>query len=216
MFFEDFCIGPDGSEDIESARKKYSDKVSFTYFENINDKIVELLIQRKIVARCSGKMEFGARALGNRSILAAPDDVRIINKINAAIKKRDFWMPFAPAVLEDKLESVATVPKTLQNCMSPYMMFTFDVKPEMADKIIAGVHQADKTARAQTVNPRIYPEFYDIISRFYATTGIPAVLNTSFNLHGFPIVLGASDAVDVYLNSELDYLIVGNWLISRK
>lgn len=216
IFFEDFCLGPSGSEDIEEARKKYADKVSFTYFENINDKIVELLIQRKIVARCSGKMEFGARALGNRSILAAPDDVRIINKINAAIKKRDFWMPFAPAVLEDKLESVATVPKTLQNCMSPYMMFTFDVKPEMADKIIAGVHQADKTARAQTVNPRIYPEFYDIISRFYAATGIPAVLNTSFNLHGFPIVLGACDAVDVYLNSELDYLIVGNWLITRK
>jgi carbamoyltransferase len=86
----------------------------------------------------------------------------------------------------------------------------------MADKIIAGVHQADKTARAQTVNPKIYPEFYDIISKFYQKTGIPVVLNTSFNLHGFPIVLGACDSVDVFLNSELDVLAAGKWLITRK
>ena len=177
---------------------------------------MELLIAGKIIARCTGRMEFGARALGNRSILASPDDVKIINKINAAIKKRDFWMPFAPAALEDKLELAVDIPESIKTCHSPYMMFTFNVKPEMADKIIAGVHQADKTARAQTVNPKIYPEFYNIISKFYQKTGIPAVLNTSFNLHGFPIVLGACDSIDVYLNSELDVLVVGNWIITRK
>ena len=214
--FSDFCLGPEGSFDIDEAKKKYADKVSFKHFENINEKIVELLIAGKIIARCTGKMEFGARALGNRSILASPDDVKIINKINAAIKKRDFWMPFAPAALEDKLELAVDLPESIKTCYSPYMMFTFNVKPEMADKIIAGVHQADKTARAQTVNPKIYPEFYDIISKFYQKTGIPAVLNTSFNLHGFPIVLGACDSIDVYLNSELDVLVVGNWIITRK
>lgn len=214
--FGDFCLGPEGSFDIEEAKKKYADKVNFKHFEDINGKIVELLIGGKIIARCAGKMEFGARALGNRSILASPDDVKIINKINAAIKKRDFWMPFAPAALEDKLELAVDVPESIKKCYSPYMMFTFNVKPEMADKIIAGVHQADKTARAQTVNPKIYPEFYDIISRFYEKTGIPAVLNTSFNLHGFPIVLGACDSIDVYLNSELDVLVVGNWMITKK
>ncbi len=214
--FGDFCLGPEGSSDIDEAKKKYADKVNFKHFENINEKIVELLIAGKIIARCTGKMEFGARALGNRSILASPDDVKIINKINAAIKKRDFWMPFAPAALEDKLELAVDLPESIKTCYSPYMMFTFNVKPEMADKIIAGVHQADKTARAQTVNPKIYPEFYDIISKFYQKTGIPAVLNTSFNLHGFPIVLGACDSIDVYLNSELDVLVVGNWIITRK
>ncbi|HPO90022.1 MAG TPA: carbamoyltransferase C-terminal domain-containing protein [Victivallales bacterium] len=214
--FEDFCLGIDATYDIEEAKQKYSDKVNFEYIQNINDKLVELLLQRKIVARASGCMEFGAGALGNRSILASPDDIRIINKINAAIKKRDFWMPFAPAVLEDKLEAVVEVPESLRKVYSPYMMFTFNVKPQMQDKIIAGVHQADKTARAQTVNSRIYPEFYDIISKFEEQSGIPAVLNTSFNLHGYPIVLAACDAIDVYLNSEIDVLIVGNYLITKK
>ncbi len=214
--FEGCCIGTEATFDIEEAREKYKDKVHFEKIININEKVVELLTSRKIVARCSGKMEFGARALGNRSILASPDDMRIINKINAAIKKRDFWMPFAPASLEDKLDLVIDVPKSLRESYSPYMMFTFNVKPAMYDKIVAGIHQADKTARAQTVNPKIYPEFYDIISKFYQKTGIPTVLNTSFNLHGYPIVLGACDAIDVYLNSELDVLVVGDYLITRK
>lgn len=214
--FGDFCLGTDALFDIDEAMKKYSDKVNFEKVGNINEKIVDLLIERKIVARCSGHMEFGARALGNRSILASPDDLRIINKINAAIKKRDFWMPFAPAIMEDKLESIVEVPKSLKGTYSPYMMFTFLIKPDMFEKIVAGTHQADKTARAQTVNSKIYPEFYDIISKFYEKTGIPAVLNTSFNLHGYPIVLGACDAVDVYLNSELDVLVIGNWIVTKK
>ncbi|OGV57299.1 MAG: hypothetical protein A2X45_25465 [Lentisphaerae bacterium GWF2_50_93] len=214
--FEGCCIGTEATFDIEEAKSKYKDKVNFEKVENINEKIAGLLVGRKIVARCSGKMEFGARALGNRSILAYPDDMKIVNRINAAIKKRDFWMPFAPAALEEKLDMIAEVPPSLRECHSPYMMFTFKVRPGMQDSIIAGIHQADKTARIQTVNPEIYPEFHDIISRFYAKTGIPAILNTSFNLHGHPIVLGSCDAIDVFLNSELDVLAVGDYLITRK
>ncbi len=161
-------------------------------------------------------MEFGARALGNRSILASPDDPRIINKINAAIKKRDFWMPFAPAMLQELLDTAVEVPASLKKSCSPYMMFTFNARPEMYEKVIAGIHQADKTARSQTVSKEIYPEFHDLISRFHARTGIPAVLNTSFNLHGYPIVQGACDAVDVYLNSALDTLVVDDYIITRK
>ena len=125
-------------------------------------------------------------------------------------------MPFAPAVMEDRLENVVEVPDSLKKSYSPYMMFTFNVKKEMQDKIIAGVHQADKTARAQTVNPQIYPKFYDIISKFEQKTGIPAVLNTSFNLHGYPIVLSVCDSIEVFLNSELDILVIENWLITKK
>ena len=214
--FSTCCLGTDASFDIEKAMKEYGDKVSFRKSDDINEEVADMLVNRQIIARCSGKMEFGARALGNRSIIASPDDLRIINKINAAIKKRDFWMPFAPAVMEDKLEEVVDVPDSLKELYSPYMMFTFEAKNEMWNKVIAGIHQADKTARAQTVNPKIYPEFYDVISRFYKKTGIPSVLNTSFNLHGFPIVTGACEAIDVYLNSELDVLVVDDYVITKK
>jgi len=214
--FGNFCLGTNASFDIEDAKAKYNDKVNFRKSDDINEDVVNFLLDRKIIARCSGRMEFGARALGNRSILASPDDLKIINKINAAIKKRDFWMPFAPAVLKDKAELAVNVPPSLKEGSSPYMMFTYDAKKEFYEKLIAGIHQADKTARAQMVSPEIYPGFHDIISRFYKETGIPSVLNTSFNLHGFPIVLGACDAIDVYLNSELDVLIVDDYIITRK
>jgi carbamoyltransferase len=214
--FGDFCVGPEATFDIEESMEKYRDQVDFRKSENINQEIAEMLFDRQIVARCSGKMEFGARALGNRSILASPDDIRIINKINAAIKKRDFWMPFAPAMIKDKAKQVIDIPDSLQEMGSPYMMFTFNAKPEMYDKIIAGIHQSDKTARAQLVTPDIYPDFCDIIDKFYDKSGIPSVLNTSFNLHGYPIVQGVCDAIDVYLNSALDILVVGDYIITRK
>ncbi|OGV51271.1 MAG: hypothetical protein A2X49_03650 [Lentisphaerae bacterium GWF2_52_8] len=215
--FGDICLGIDASFDIEKAKREYQDKVSFTRVDNINEEVVKMLMSHEIIARCSGKMEFGARSLGNRSIIASPDDPRIINKINAAIKKRDFWMPFAPASTEEIAETAVVIPESIKKGgWSPYMMMTFNARPEAYETIIAGIHQADKTARLQTVHREIYPEFHDIITRFYAKTGIPAVLNTSFNLHGYPIVRGACDAIDVYLNSALDVLIVDDYIIRRK
>jgi len=214
--FADFCIGTDASFDIEEARLKYADQVAFRKSDKVNDEIVELLLDGKIVARCSGKMEFGARALGNRSILASPDDIKIINKINAAIKKRDFWMPFAPAMIRERAETLIDIPDSLKEASSPYMMFTFQAKADQAENFLAGIHQSDKTARAQIIDAEIYPDFHDIISKFDQKSGIPSVLNTSFNLHGFPIVLGACDAVDVYLNSALDVLVVDDYVITKK
>ena len=214
--FADFSVGTDASFDIEDAKKQYADQVTFRKSDKVNDEVVEMLLDRKIIARCSGKMEFGARALGNRSILAAPDDIKIINKINAAIKKRDFWMPFAPAMIREKAETLIDIPDSLKESSSPYMMFTFAAKPDQSEKFLAGIHQSDKTARAQIIDADIYPDFHDIISKFDKKSGVPSVLNTSFNLHGFPIVLGACDAVDVYLNSALDVLVVDDYIITRK
>lgn len=214
--FADFCLGTDASFDIEEAKKKYADKVTFRKSDSVNDEVVKMLTERKIIARCSGKMEYGARALGNRSILASPDDIRIINKINAAIKKRDFWMPFAPAMIRERAETLIDIPDSLKEMSSPYMMFTFSAKPDQAEKFLAGIHQSDKTARAQIIDAEIYPDFHDIITKFDKETGIPAVLNTSFNLHGYPIVLGACDAVDVFLNSALDVLVVDDYIVNRK
>jgi carbamoyltransferase len=214
--FGNFCLGVDPAFDLDEAKEKYAGRVEFRKSADINSEVARMLADRLIVARCSGQMEFGARALGNRSILASPDDIRIINKINAAIKKRDFWMPFAPAALQEEAETLVDIPDSLKTSYSPYMMFTFQAKNSMYDKIIAGIHQSDKTARAQLVTPDIYPEFHDIITKFYGKSGIPSVLNTSFNLHGYPIVLGACDAVDVYLNSALDVLVVNDYIITRK
>ncbi len=213
--FLNFCVGPQPNCD-DMIQRKYQDKICVEKMSQINAKIVDLLVAGKIVARCSGPMEFGVRALGNRSILAAPDDVRVINKINAAIKKRDFWMPFAPAVLQDKAELVIDIPLSVREAYSPYMMFTFQTKPEKFDQMIAGTQQMDKSARAQLVSRETYPDFYDIIEGFFQKTGIPAVLNTSFNLHGFPIVCTAEEAIEVYLNSALDVLVVDDYMITRR
>lgn len=214
--FGDFCVGVDASFDIDTAKEKYADDVNFRKSDSINDEIAEMLFDGKIIARCSGKMEFGARSLGNRSILASPDDIKIINKINSAIKKRDFWMPFAPAMIREKAETLIDIPDSIKEMSSPYMMFTFQAKKDQSEKFIAGIHQSDKTARAQIVSADIYPDFHEIIEKFDKKSGIPSVLNTSFNLHGYPIVLGACDAVDVYLNSALDILVVDDYIITRK
>lgn len=214
--FADFCVGTEASFDIDEAMKKYADNVNFRKSDKVNDEVVDMLLDGKIVARCSGKMEFGARALGNRSILASPDDIKIINKINAAIKKRDFWMPFAPAMIRERAETLIDIPDSIKEMSSPYMMFTFLAKPDQSEKFLAGIHQSDKTARAQIIDADIYPDFHDIITKFDKKSGIPSVLNTSFNLHGFPIVLGACDAVDVYLDSALDVLIVDDYIITKK
>ena len=161
-------------------------------------------------------MEFGARALGNRSILANPSQMQNINKINKSVKKRDFWMPFAPAMLWEDADTMIDIPASLQKQGSPYMMFAFDTKEEARDKITCGIHQADFTARAQTVTKEINPDLYAIVSEFKKLTGIPCVLNTSFNLHGYPIVASSEQAIDVLLNSEIDALVIDNYIIKRK
>jgi carbamoyltransferase len=214
--FANFCVGTEASFALKEAKGKYADKVDFKKSERINDEIVGMLLDRKIIARCSGRMEFGARALGNRSLIAAPDDIRIINKINAAIKKRDFWMPFAPAMIQEKADMLIDIPDSLKEMSSPYMMFTFAAKQGQSEKFLAGIHQSDKTARAQIISKELYPDFHSIITKFYEKTRIPAVLNTSFNLHGYPIVLGACDAVEVFLNSALDVLVVDDYIITKK
>ena len=210
-----YTLGTSPNGDLQKALEKYTGQVTVEEVDDPNEFIAEQLEHNRIVARCSGDMEFGARALGNRSILANPKDLITVNKINRAIKKRDFWMPFAPAVLEDRLDEILHVPESLKQQASPYMMFAFDTVDDKRDQLACGIHQADFTARAETVNPERYPDFYAIINAFYKRTGIPSVLNTSFNLHGFPIVENSDQAIHVLLNSELDMLVIGNYVIRR-
>jgi carbamoyltransferase len=181
--------------------------------EKIEEKIAELLVTDGVVARCSGRMEFGARALGNRSILANPSDHRVVGLINRMIKNRDFWMPFAPTVLREREGDYLVNPKGLE---SPYMMLTFPTQQKHRDEIIAAVHSQDGTARAQILDEGWNPSYHLIIREFERRTGIGAVLNTSLNLHGEPIVCTAEDAIDTFERSGLPHLALGRWLISKR
>ncbi len=213
-----YTLGTDPTRDLENSLQKHSAKINVESSSETNKKIAELLADNKIVARCSGKMEFGARALGNRSIMANPSKLQNITKINQAVKKRDFWMPFAPAILIDKANEYVKIPNSIKDHGSPYMMFAVDTLNDdnKRQEITCGIHQSDYTARIEGVNNKIYPDFYNIIDEFYKITGIPCVLNTSFNLHGFPIVENSDQAINVLLNSKIDYLIIDNKIISRK
>jgi carbamoyltransferase len=175
--------------------------------------VARLLAAGKIVARCRGRMEFGARALCNRSILADPRDHDVVRVINRMVKKRDFWMPFAPAVRRERLDEYFVNPKALS---SPYMMLTFDSRRENFRDLIAAVHNADLTARPQVVERDHNPDVYRLLQLFESLTGRGVVLNTSFNLHGFPIVAGPREALHVFDNSGLEHLNVGNWLVSKR
>jgi len=188
-------------------------KYKVQFHERVEPRIAELLVADGVVARCAGRMEFGARALGNRSILANPSDHRVAGVINRMIKNRDFWMPFAPTVLAERADDYLVNPKRLA---SPYMMLAMATRPEARDALAAALHPHDATARPQILEAAWNPEYHAVIREFEARTGLGAVLNTSFNLHGEPIVGGAEDAVDTFERSGLPHLALGRFVISKK
>jgi carbamoyltransferase len=178
--------------------------------EDVEFAVADLLVQGEVVARAKGRMEFGARALGNRSILADPTRKDVVRIINDMIKSRDFWMPFAPAILAEHSDEYLENPRGMP---APYMIITFDTK--RPDDFPAAIQPYDRTARPQVVYQEHNPDLHRLISRFHERTGRAVVLNTSFNLHGFPIVASAADAVGVLESSGLEHLAVGNYLVSK-
>ncbi|PYN89498.1 MAG: hypothetical protein DMD87_05410 [Candidatus Rokuibacteriota bacterium] len=209
-------LGPDVRDaEIEAVIKARNLASRYKVSEHaaIEEKIAELLVSDGVVARCAGRMEFGARALGNRSILANPSDHRVVDVINRMIKSRDFWMPFAPTVLRERESDYLLNPKSLA---SPYMMLAFPTNAKRRDEIVAAIHPQDGTARAHILDEAWNPGYYRVIREFERRTGIGAVLNTSFNLHGEPLVCSAEDAVDTFERSGLPHLALGHWLISKK
>lgn len=200
-------------EALEELKKSERD-FSFTYkkWKNIEKEVAKLLAEGKVVARCKENMEFGARALGNRSILANPADLGCLREINLMVKKRDFWMPFAPVMMQERQQDYIVNPKKIA---APYMIMSFDTTPRYGD-FIAAVHQADLTARPQVITKEMNPEYYKILKEFETMTGRGVLLNTSFNLHGYPIVQGPKEALDVFKNSGLQYLALGNYLVVKK
>jgi len=209
-------LGPDVKDaEIEDVirRRDLAGRYRVSEHAAIEEKIADLLVSDGVVARCAGRMEFGARALGNRSILANPSDHRVVDVINRMIKSRDFWMPFAPTILREREADYLLNPRGLA---SPYMMLAFPTNAKGRDQIVAAIHPQDGTARAHILDETWNPPYYRVIREFERRTGIGAVLNTSFNLHGEPLVGSAEDAVDTFERSGLPHLALGHWLISKK
>lgn len=194
-------------------KRRFTKKYKIEFQKNIEKTIAKLLAKGKVVGRLSGRMEWGARALGNRSILADPSNPDIIRVINEQMKMRDFWMPFTPSILAERAKDYIINPK---NIPAPYMILTFR-STELARKHLkAAMHPYDFTLRPQIVEESWNPSYYKIIKEFERMTGIGGVLNTSFNLHGYPIVLGPEEAMHAFENSGLEYIAMGNYLVSRK
>lgn len=216
MRIQDLYLGPSYSS--VDVRKILTSERAFSMYtvrrsKQIEKDIADLLAQGEVVARVSGRMEWGARALGNRSILANPSDSRIVKVINDKIKGRDFWMPFTPSILPEYLTRYI---KYTGNVNPYYMMVTFDTTEKGAEDLQAAVHASDQTARPQVVLPTWNRGYYTILKEFEKRTGLGGILNTSFNLHGFPIVLGPKEALWVFKNCGLKYLVLEDYIVSKK
>jgi len=167
-----------------------------------------LLAAGKVVGWFQGRMEFGPRALGARSILASPLHAEMQARLND-IKDREDFRPVAPVVLEEEAAD------WFENAgVSPFMLFVFDVKPDKADRIPA-VRHVDGTARIQTIRREQNPLYYDLLKAFQARTGVPVLVNTSFNTRGEPIVCTPRDAVESFWTSPLDALVIGPFLLEK-
>jgi carbamoyltransferase len=181
--------------------------------QSIERRIAELLAKNEVVGRFKGRAEWGARALGNRSILANPSSRETVKLINEMIKGRDFWMPFATSMLEEEQDIYLVNPRGIK---APYMAITFDTLPRAHAELAAALHPYDYTSRPQVVRKAQNPEYHALISEFKNITGIGGILNTSFNLHGEPNVETPEDALRTFELSGLPYLAIGNYLVTKK
>ncbi len=212
---KDLYLGPSFSNDeIEEfiKKKELKRKYKVSYYKDIEGVIAELIAKGEVVARFAGRAEWGARALGNRTILADPSKMESFFKVNDQIKMRDFWMPFAPTMLNERADEYIENPYKRK---APYMILAFRSTEEGRKYFKAAMHQADKTLRPQILEKSWNPKYYKIIKEFENITGIGGVLNTSFNLHGKPIATFPWQALDVFEHSKLKYLAMENWLIEK-
>jgi carbamoyltransferase len=207
----DMYLGLEYSD--EECREALEEETGVEYVRMADpaEEVAELLAAGHVVARFVGREEWGPRALGNRSILADPRDMGIIRKLNFAIKHRDYWMPFAASILEE--DAATYIKNPTGNAF--YMIEAFDTMQPAGEEIVAGTHPFDKTVRPQIVNDLNVP-YRDLIRAFKRRTGVGALLNTSFNFHGFPIVGTPEVAVDTLVRSGLDALALGPYLAWRR
>jgi carbamoyltransferase len=203
-------LGPQfESNEIEATLQRR--RIKYTKLENPERTIAELLSKGNVVALHQGRMEFGDRALGFRSILGDPRDAETKDTINSMIKYRESFRPFAPATPVEMASKIFDVDDGYR---CEYMEKVVSVRSEWREKIPAVTH-FDGSARLQTVDGESNPYFYKVIQEFDKLTGVPVVLNTSFNINGEPIVLSPDDAISTFFNSGLQYLVINEFLIKK-
>jgi carbamoyltransferase len=199
-----------GDDEIRESIETFGFEAS--YEANITDVIAKLLAEGRVVARFIGRMEYGPRALGHRSILYQTTDPSINDWLNAHLLRTEF-MPFAPATLQENADECYEGLDGARDS-ARYMTITFNCTEKMRAQSPGVVH-VDGTARPQILDPETAPDFYKIGVAYHQLTGIPSLINTSFNMHGEPIVCTPEDALRSFNEGKLDYLAIGNWLVAN-
>ncbi len=202
------CLGPSYTDgEIESFLKE-NNSVSFKKVESIEKEVARLINDGKKIAWFQGRMEFGPRALGCRSILADARNANIVSELNK-IKSREAFRPFAISILEEKATEWL-----IRGTRSPFMLLVDYVKKNLKDKVPAAQH-VDGSVRVQTVNKKDNGIYYNLINEFYKLTNVPMVINTSFNIKGLPIARTPDDAIKAFIAVKLDVLAMGNFIITK-
>lgn len=207
-FTMDHCYwGPEYTDEEVENFLKWT-KVPYRKLDNVAKETAAILAEDKIIGWFQGRMEFGPRALGARSILASPIHAEMQAKLND-IKDREDFRPVAPVVLENEAS------EWFEGAgQSPYMLFVYCVRSDKADKIPA-VRHVDGTARIQTVNEKQHPRYHALLQEFKRLTGVPVLVNTSFNTRGEPIVCTPRDAVECFWTSPFDALVINSFLLEK-
>jgi carbamoyltransferase len=200
-------LGPQYADGDIEAFLRWS-KLLYRRMADIPGECADLLARGNVIGWFQGRAEFGPRALGARSILASPIDPGMQARLNE-IKDREDFRPVAPVVMEEHAAEWFAGAR-----VAPFMLFVFDVVPDKAHRIPA-VRHVDGTARVQTVNRRQHPLYYDLIDAFRQRTGVPVLVNTSFNTRGEPMVCSPRDAVESFWTSPLDALAIGPFLVRK-
>ena len=201
-------LGPEWKDhQIETILKNTG--LNYHQLDNTPSAIAELLSNDKVVSWMQGKLEFGPRGLGSRSLLANPTDKNMWTKINK-LKGREYWRPLAPSIIEEETE------KYFKNhgAQSPFMLLKFHAQEKSRDVIPSVIH-VDDSARPQTVSKETNPLYWNLLKEFQKIKGVPVLINTSLNLRGEPIVNSPYDALKTFYNSDIDYLCINSFLISK-
>ena len=202
-------LGPDYSnEEIEAELKKHN--YPYKKCDDIADAVSDILKTGEVVGWFQGRMEWGPRSLGARSIIGNPSTKGVADRINEIIKFRETWRPFCPSILPEHATDILE-----SDHPSPFMTFAFKVKEEWRDKIPEVVH-VDNTARPQIIDPEANPKYYDMVTKFHKKTGYPVVINTSLNRRGEPVVCNPHDAMLMFEGSGIPHMAMGDYLVSKE
>jgi carbamoyltransferase len=204
--------GPQYGDDEIEQLLRWS-KVPYRVMDDVAAETAELLARDQVIGWFQGRMEFGPRALGARSILASPLKPEMQQRLNE-LKDREDFRPVAPVIAEEDLADWFT-PADANGGKARFMLFIYDVKPEQAPRIPAVCH-ADHTARVQTVTAEINPRYHALLKAFQARTGVPVLVNTSFNVRGEPMVCSPKDAINAFFSTPLDALVIGRCLVEKR